>query len=259
MLGLGIFSWFSYQHPLQQRLQMIKRVGFDAVSLWWGDELGDKNCQPEMARKQGLDIDYVHAPCSNPNDLWIDGLNGDDYLRTILSCIDDCKRHAIPTVVMHITRLSSKPEITQIGLERIKRMVDSAEKNQIKLALENLDSIQHLDYVYKNIKSNCLGFCYDSGHEYFNHRDADCLTRYGDKLFAVHLDDNCGDDDTHLLPYDGNINWNSVRQKLKIFREIRYLTLEVDFNRKHEKSSLYQGLSAEEFLALAYKRVSLLK
>ena len=88
MLGLGIFSWFSYQHPLQQRLQMIKRVGFDAVSLWWGDEFGDKNCQPEMARKQGLDIDYVHAPCSNPNDLWIDGLNGDDYLRTILSCID---------------------------------------------------------------------------------------------------------------------------------------------------------------------------
>ena len=130
MPGTGIFSWFSYQLPLQQRLQMIKRAGFDAVSLWWGDEFGDKNCQPEMARKLGLDIDYVHAPCSNPNDLWTDGLNGDDYLRTILSCIGDCKRHGIPTVVMHITRLSSKPEITQTGLERIRRMVDSAEKNQ---------------------------------------------------------------------------------------------------------------------------------
>ncbi len=30
---------------------------------------------------------------------------------------------------------------------------------------------------------------------------------YGNKLFAVHLDDNCGDDDTHLLSYDGDINW----------------------------------------------------
>ncbi|MDE7285123.1 MAG: sugar phosphate isomerase/epimerase, partial [Lachnospiraceae bacterium] len=173
--------------------------------------------------------------------------------------ISDCERHNIPTVVMHITRLLFKPEITQIGLDRIKRLVDLAEKEQINLALENLDSIQHLDYVYDNIKSKYLGFCYDSGHEYLVHRDADCLTRYGDKLFAVHLDDNCGDDDTHLLPYDGNINWDVLMQKLKKCKDLRYLTLEVDFNRKHEKSLLYKGLSADEFLELAYKRILLLK
>ncbi|WP_160561608.1 sugar phosphate isomerase/epimerase family protein [Parablautia muri] len=259
MSGFGMFSWFSYQLPIQQRLQMIRSAGFDAVSLWWGDELEDKNSQPEMARKLGLDIDYVHAPCSNPNDLWADGLNGDDYLRTIASCISDCEHYDIPTVVMHITRLSSKPPITQIGLERMKRLVNFSEKKKINLALENLDSIQHLDYVYENIKSEYLGFCYDSGHEYFNHRDADCLSRYGNKLFAVHLDDNCGDDDIHLLPYDGDIKWDIIKQKLKECSDIRYLTLEVDFNRNHEKSSLYKDLSANEFLALAYERILLLK
>lgn len=81
------------------------------------------------------------------------------------------------------------------------------------MALENLDSIQHPDYIYENIKSEYLGFCYDSRHEYFNHRDSDCLSRYGNKLFAVNLNDNCGDDDTHLLPYDGDIKWDIIKQK----------------------------------------------
>ena len=57
MSGFGMFSWFSYQLPIQQRLQMIRSAGFDAVSRWWGDELQDKNSQPEMARKLGLDIE----------------------------------------------------------------------------------------------------------------------------------------------------------------------------------------------------------
>lgn len=106
----------------------------------------------------------------------------------------------------------------------------------------------------KNIESDHLGFCYDSGHENCFHQDADCLSLYGNRLFAVHLDDNFGDADTHLLPYDGTVNWNSIKEKLKKCESIDYLTLEVDFNPKHEKSQIYKGLSAEEFLALAYEK-----
>lgn len=252
--GLGIFSWFSYQLPLDQRLKMVKDAGFDGVALWWGDEFGDKNSQPEMTRKLGLEIDYVHAPFDDPNDLWRDGLNGEDYVRRILSDIHDCSRHNIKTIVMHITRLSSRPEVTRLGLDRVKRLTELAEKEGICLALENLDSIRHLDYIYSEISSSCLGFCYDSGHENCNHPNAGCLDRYGGRLFAVHLADNWGDDDTHLLPYDGSISWDMVGEKLRGCRPLRYLTLEADFNRGHPKSRIYEGLSAQEFLALAYKR-----
>jgi L-ribulose-5-phosphate 3-epimerase len=51
------------------------------------------------------------------------------------------------------------------------------------------------------------------------------------------------------------VNWNSVKEKLKKCKGINYLTLEVDFNPKHEKSQIYKGLSAEDFLALAYEKV----
>ncbi|MHC1746973.1 MAG: TIM barrel protein [Cellulosilyticaceae bacterium] len=73
-----------------------------------------------------------------------------------------------------------------------------------------MNSTKHLNYIFANIQSERLDFCYDSGHEYYNHPETDCLSRYGDKLFAVHLDDNFGDDDTHLLPFDGAVDWNKA-------------------------------------------------
>ena len=104
-----------------------------------------------MARQLGLEIDYIHAPCDNPNDLWLDGINGDHYLNTLFSCVDDCNRHCVPTAVIHITRLSLKPIIAQIGMERLKRLVDFAERKQVNLAIENLNTINHLDYIYAKI------------------------------------------------------------------------------------------------------------
>lgn len=256
MPGLGIFSWFSYQLPIQERLKLIKQTGFNATGLWWEDEPDeDKNIQPSMAQRLGLDIDYVHAPFDNPNDLWSDCISGEDYLISLLGCIDDCRRHSIPTAVMHITRLSSRPPVTQIGLERIKRLIDFAETKQVNIALENMNCIPHLDYIFSNFESNRLGFCFDSGHEYCNHPEANCLSRYGDKLFAVHLDDNEGAEDTHLLPFDGAINWGKVMLDLSKCKKIRNIMLEVDFKRNHGKSSKYECLSAAEFLEMAHTRL----
>lgn len=231
---------------------MIKQAGFDATSLWWDGK--DKYLQPELARKIGLQIDNIHTPFNHPNELWFDNLNGEDYLNMLTSCVNDCSQHNIPVAVVHITGFSEPPEITQIGIDRVKRLVNFAENKMVRLAFENLKFLQHLDYIFQNFKSDYIGFCYDSGHENCFHKDADCLSRYGNRLAAVHIDDNFGDHDTHLLPYDGTVNWNSIKEKLKACNIIDYLTLEVDFNPEHEKSQIYKGLSAEKFLALAYKR-----
>ncbi len=54
------YVWFRNVFMVQLSIThtaTIRSAGFDAVSLWWGDELQDKNSQPEMARKLGLDIE----------------------------------------------------------------------------------------------------------------------------------------------------------------------------------------------------------
>lgn len=157
----------------------------------------------------------------------------------LLSCVDDSALNNIPTVVIHIASFIEIPLLTQIGLDRIKRLIYLAENKNVNLAFENLNYMQPLDYVSENIKSNQLGFCYDSGHENCCHPTADCLTRYGDKLFAVHVADNFGNADTHLLPYDGTVIWSSITKKLRKCRPLEYLTFEVGFKPDHAESHIY--------------------
>jgi len=237
---------------MEDRLEKIKRAGFDATSLWWGDNIEDK--QPDLARKIGLEIDNIHAPFYNPNSLWTDNLAGEDYLNMLISCVNDCKTYDMPTVVIHITDHTEHVPITELGLNRVRKLIDIAEKQEINLAFENMNYLEHLDYIFEHIDSPRLGFCYDSGHENYRHPDADCLSRYGHRLFAIHLDDNFGDSDLHLLPYDGTINWTNIKRKIDASKKLNYITLEVDFAVNHEKSVIYKSLSADEFLALAYQR-----
>ena len=254
MLGLGMFSWFSYNLPLNERLQLIKEVGFDATCLWWhGDK---KHEQPDIARKIGLQIDNIHTPFNKPNRLWQEGIDGEDYKDSIISCIEDCKIHDISTAVIHLTSFSENISVTDIGLIRVEKMINIAEQKCIKLAFENISTLEHLNTIFTQFKSPYVGFCYDSGHENWKHPNQDCLKMYGDRLFALHINDNFGDGDTHVLPFDGTVNWEEKMNKLKQCKSIDYFTLEVDFNREHEKSIIYNNLSAKEYLQLAYKKTN---
>jgi sugar phosphate isomerase/epimerase len=73
------------------------------------------------------------------------------------------------------------------------------------IALENLRKPEYLDFLFDNIKSDKLKFCYDSGHNNCFTPEIDCLGKYGDKLIALHLHDNDGTCDQHLLPFNGTM------------------------------------------------------
>jgi sugar phosphate isomerase/epimerase len=256
MYQFGIFSWFSYEMPMEDRFKKIKDAGFHATSLWW-DEY-NKQYHPDMARKCGLEIDNIHTPFNNANDFWYDSINGDDYLKILITCINDCNDHQIPVAVIHITGMNNPPEITEIGKERLKKLIHNAEDKGVCLAFENLNYLQHVDYIFSTFDSDYVGFCYDSGHENFYHKNANCLLKYGHKLSAIHIDDNFGDNDTHLLPFDGNVDWSKFKTEIKKARKLKYYSLEVDFNKRHEKSRIYNDINADEFLTLAYKRINTL-
>jgi L-ribulose-5-phosphate 3-epimerase len=50
----SIFSWFSFNLPLEERLRTIRQAGFDATILWWDGD--DRHDQPELARRMGLTV-----------------------------------------------------------------------------------------------------------------------------------------------------------------------------------------------------------
>jgi sugar phosphate isomerase/epimerase len=257
----SIFTWFGYVLPMEQRFNMIKNAGFDHVMLWWGNDFeeidGDRREHAALARKYKLEVENIHTPYNNANELWHDCLNGDQHQRLLLACIEDCAKFHIPTAVIHITAGDELPELNEIGYQRISQLVELAEKKEINLALENLRYPEYLSKIFSRVQSKRLGFCYDSGHENCYGKGQKLLDTYGEKLFAMHLHDNDGAWDQHMLPFEGNINWSHVMNKIK---EIEYkgaISLEVDANNYEQAPELRE--KPEDYLARAYQAVSKLR
>jgi len=252
MKRLGVFSWFGFIIPMEEKFRLMKLAGFDSTFLWWGDEYADldgpKDRHPDIARGQGLMLENVHLPYSNASELWTDSLKTDELIKIYAQGIRDCAAHNIPTAVMHITRGNEPPPMNQDGMDRIKLLVELAEKMDVNIALENLRRPEYLDFLLSGIDSGRLGFCYDSGHENCYTKGEDYLPQYGSRLMALHLHDNDGTDDQHLVPGEGKIDWPAVVRKLKATGYADALTFEVT----NEFSSLRESETAEEFLKRAY-------
>lgn len=77
-----------------------------------------------------------------------------------------------------------------IGIERMKRIVDIAEQLNVNVAIENMSRPEYLERIFRDIQSERLGFCFDSGHCNVFTPNVDFLALYGDKLMALHLHDN---------------------------------------------------------------------
>ena len=88
----------------------------------------------------------------------------------------------------------------------------------------------------------------------FSFNDKFNFERFKNKILAVHIHDNFGEHDEHLLPFDGTNNYEKVMTKLKENNYDSPITLELCYRKEYkEKYSLI------EFYNEAYKRGTKLK
>jgi sugar phosphate isomerase/epimerase len=251
-----IFCWFGFKYPFGESIQLIKEAGFQSVMIWWGERENDsipKECQPDIVRKAGLKLVNAHFPFTMVDALWKDTLDGEEMFKLHCSYIDDCKTHEIPTAIMHTTHGDAPPPC-QLGLDRFRKLIERAEKNAVNIAIENVFRPEYFDYIFGNIESERLKLCFDSGHANCFTPGIDVLTQYGDKLAALHLHDNDGSGDQHLLPFDGSIDWEHIMTQLKRLKFNGPLALEV-----FAKDNDGNGLTAPQYLSEAMKRAQKLQ
>ena len=253
----GIYDCFGYgpgyDVPFSERYKLIKAAGFDCVMLWWSDRFGrGKGYQEDacLARDAGLQIENMHAPVHEQNDLSLDNEQGQQVFHDYLQCVEDCYTHRIPTVVIHLP--DDTFPLSETGNGRLDRIIDRAGELGVSIAFENLRNIRNLASVLSRVAFPHVGYCYDSCHHLNYAPGTDLLALYGKRLKALHLQDNGGSRNQHQLPFDGGINWSGVMEKIKKTGYSGAITLE-------PMNWDYTRLGIQEFLALAYEKAKKLE
>ena len=92
------------------------------------------------------------------------------------------------------------------------REAELAAKLGVGLAFENMfDGDQRRFGPH----SDLIGICWDVGHANRMYRDQlKPIRKLGSRIKALHIDDNLGKDDLHLLPFEGNVPWEQVMHTL---------------------------------------------
>lgn len=122
----------------------------------------------------------------------------------------------------------------------------------VRICLENLFDmpakymIQQWDWVLEKYPKDFLGFCLDVGHANLIWREKlpEVIRRYGERIYAVHLHDNYGAMDEHMIPGNGNIPWEETMRALAESSYELPLLLELGDCRGDEEAYLEQGYKA---------------
>jgi sugar phosphate isomerase/epimerase len=254
---VGIYSYFGYAMPFDERLGAIKSAGFEVTSIGLGDEeefvrIGEKDFMPELVRSKRLSVEYVHAPDAACNNLWSgSGQRRSETEKEYSSYIAFCRKHCIPMLVMHVSKSKGEQPSppNRHGLEILKQLLKYAEDSNVKIAVENTQKPEYLDYVFSGISSPSLGLCYDSSHDFlYSPHPGLLLKQWGHLLFATHISDNDGLFDRHWLPKEGTIAWDIVKKNFPLASYNGSLTLEIFPKDPNDEP-------ASSFLRKAYDRI----
>lgn len=261
----GTYTWFGFLLPFRERLRLIKDAGFDTVCTWWDDMFAETDGRKEdhfdQALAAGLYLEHTHLPYFGCDELWRPGPNGDALCRRYCQAVAGASASGIRTVVMHPFERFSPPNGNwDVFIARMERIAGESAKQGSRLAVENLADREGLKRIMDYFSANPhVGLCFDTGH---NHVAApgsfELPGLYPDRIFALHVHDNNGKTDEHLLPGEGTVDWAAFMGAIGKTKFEGSLMLEACYPIDMEKwgndpAREYQAppVSPEEYLAKA--------
>ena len=136
----------------------------------------------------------------------------------------------IENAVLHCDFIDSAPDLTHEeraarNLEKLLELQEFVRPMRIRICLENLNrsfqTSEKLLSVVNRLEEDCFGVCLDTGHLNMNgEAQADFIRNVGSRLHALHIADNEGKSDQHMMPFGrGNVDFESV---VRALREIDY-------------------------------------
>lgn len=263
---LCIGTGMGFDESTEEQIRLIKKAGFDG--FFTDAESAEKMKQyASIAKEEGLFYQSAHAPFGDMHIMWEGNEEeSEKVIRNLFACVDACREAGVEILICHVIIGMERNTPNEAGVARFRRVAEYAREKSIKIAFENTEGEEYLKAVMDGCRDmDNVGFCFDSGHERCYNYSRDMLALYGDRLIATHLNDNLAMkdenvktwlDDLHLLPFDGDADWEYITSRLKKSTCPEYLTFELVKKNKpgRHEHDIYDGMSFSEYTSEAYKR-----
>lgn len=231
-----------YAGDVDAQYAKLKELGFDTTDeslceterpYYASREAMEEYCKPirEASEKYGIEVFQVHASFG----VWFEKETWEGTYEGILEILRagiygahlmGAKNYVLHPLcesgIWYERTFFTGEETRDRTLRCIRDLLHDCEKYGICLCVENLPG-KNADIFFpkflaeevSKIDSPYLGICLDTGHAAINGVEiGEAVRDCGKYLRCLHTHDNNGRDDQHLLPYHGEIDWDSFTDAL---------------------------------------------
>jgi len=225
-------------------LGISPEIGIDAESM---DNMPFEKAESiaKHFTPQGKKI-TMHGPFLDLNIASLDHLIRDISRRRIKQSLDYVDLFMPESIVFHSGYDARRhgynsEEWMSLSLDFWTEIAENLSSRGVALHLENVYETgpEEIFPVVESVFNAGGGFCFDTGHchSFGNGKMTDWLESLGDFIKEIHLHDNDGNNDLHLPPGAGNINFNFLLSFLSERDFLPVITLE-----PHTEGDLYPAL-----------------
>jgi sugar phosphate isomerase/epimerase len=229
-LKTGLSTWSLLGLDVLSAVRAIGDSGFEYIELW-GDaphafpDWVDRGSLKDALSSYGMTV-TMHAPFAY--------LNPATPFQPVKSAVEKTLEEFVrfgdylgaSVITVHPGSVHNEALVsgsTQNAVSAIQKMVRAAD-GRLSISVENLSrSISKYDYPLASTVESLenfltvddLKFTLDTGHAHVSGLDPSRLAeRAGPRLIEVHLSDNSGSSDDHLVPGEGTVDLNKLMGKL---------------------------------------------
>lgn len=238
----------SYTHHQAESLRLIREAGFAYADYSFGLDFDQRSgiyapdshsyiqSINQTASDIGIQLVQAHAPMGRPL-----AEDGGVFISDTIACVKACGEWGIPHLVVHSGYKMglSREQTFEANKTFFTPILQAAEAYGVNILVENfnkmcidglywIDNATDLRGLIDYIDHPLCHAVWDAGHANMQEMPQDEeLAILGHHVKALHIQDNMGDRDAHLLPFLGTMNLDAVMNGLKNIGYDGYFTFEV--------------------------------
>jgi len=234
--------------PLQtQSMEYIHQSGFSYLDYNFGSDYARRDgvysenwkdyLQTIREKAEELSVKFIqaHSPMGAPI-----AEGNDAFTEDTIRCVEACGILEIPNIVVHsgYTKGLTVAETFEKNKIFYEKLFPMAEKYGVNILVENfnkmcvpslywLDNAEDQRALIEYVNHPLFHGCWDAGHGNMQEMtQADSLRILGEHVYALHIQDNMGNDDSHMAPFFGTLNLDSLMHGLLDIGYKGYFTFE---------------------------------